>query len=220
MGSNKNLQDILKDFVGGVTDNWKDLIDDLINRNDDDTSNTSNNALGALTGLPQNALGLLSGALNPGAAGQLLGAGGGNPLAALNMLTGGAAAANPLAALQMLGGGGNPMAMLSALQGFGQLAGGTGQLAGGLGQAAGGVGNVLNTAAGLPGQLGHLMQMPQQAAQMAGQLPGLGQLAQAPQQAAQTAQQLAGGIPGVGGLLGGQQGQQQGGGTEGKSQSS
>ncbi|MBC7273857.1 MAG: hypothetical protein H5T76_35015, partial [Streptomyces sp.] len=124
MGRNKNLQDIMKDFVGGVTDNWKDLIDDLINRNDDNRSSSSNNPLGALGGVPGDALGLLSGALNPAVAAQLLGGGAGNPLAALNMLTGPAAAANPLAALQMLGalgggGGGNPLAALNALGGGG-----------------------------------------------------------------------------------------------------
>ncbi|MYS48543.1 hypothetical protein GTW46_00400, partial [Streptomyces sp. SID6013] len=80
MGNSKNIQDIIKDLVGDMTDAWKEAFDDLLNRDDDSGSPSgSGSAVNTLAGLPPNALGALAGALNPATA--LAGAA--NPLAAL-----------------------------------------------------------------------------------------------------------------------------------------
>ncbi|PAZ13581.1 hypothetical protein CLM62_24035, partial [Streptomyces sp. SA15] len=97
MSSNKNMQDILKDFVGNMADSSKEAFDDILNRPEKPKS--SGNPVETLAGLPANALGALAGVVNPAAA--LAGAV--NPLAALT-----GAGANPLAALTGAAGAANP----------------------------------------------------------------------------------------------------------------
>ncbi|CAM5470445.1 hypothetical protein SFUMM280S_02934 [Streptomyces fumanus] len=43
---------IMRDFVGGVTDNWKDMVDDLLNRDDamTTTTGTTGRGIGARAG--------------------------------------------------------------------------------------------------------------------------------------------------------------------------
>ncbi|EHN74287.1 hypothetical protein SMCF_6268, partial [Streptomyces coelicoflavus ZG0656] len=103
MGNSKNIQDIIKDLIGDMTDSWKEAFDDLLNRDDSDSSSGSGSAVNTLAGLPPNALAALAGAVNPATAL----AGVANPLAALGGV-GGIGAANPLAGLTGAVGAANP----------------------------------------------------------------------------------------------------------------
>ncbi|MER7395302.1 hypothetical protein ABT381_07280, partial [Streptomyces sp. NPDC000151] len=66
MSSNKNMQDIFKDLAGDMADSGKQAFDDILNR--PGKKSDSDNPVQTLAGLPGNALGALSGAVNPAAA--------------------------------------------------------------------------------------------------------------------------------------------------------